>query len=293
VADFFPLDSIIRRVNAEPALLLGAGRALLLQLAHPSVAAGVADHSDFQHNPFRRLRGTLEATYTVVFGPADLARAVGRRISWIHDHVTGPTYKANDPDNLLWVHATLLDTALRCHVDLVGPLSDDQIETYYQEMAQVAEVFGCPRSAQPATFGEFAAYFDQMVASIEVSDAGRRLAHDIVWPSLPGRAHVPLAPALSVHRLLAVGTTPEPIRGQLGFTWDSEQQRRLRRVQRRARSVSRITPRAARVAPVHGACRVLIRQAAQHVAEFERRPHFGSVDPPAGVVQRQNISFPS
>ena len=108
----FPPGAVIRRVNEEPAILFGAGRALLLQLAHPHVAAGVDQHSDFQHNPFKRLRGTLEAVYAMVYGPRELAEGVGRRIRWVHDHVTGPGYRANDPENLLWVHATLLDSAL-------------------------------------------------------------------------------------------------------------------------------------------------------------------------------------
>jgi uncharacterized protein (DUF2236 family) len=66
MADAFPRDSIIRRINDEPAIMLGAGRALLLQLAHPHVAAGVDEHSKFQRNPFKRLQGTLEAVYTMV-----------------------------------------------------------------------------------------------------------------------------------------------------------------------------------------------------------------------------------
>ena len=77
--DHFPRGSVIRRVNIEPAIMFGAGRALLLQLAHPAVAQGVDDHSDFKGNPFKRLQGTLEATYAVVFGSDELAHGVGRR----------------------------------------------------------------------------------------------------------------------------------------------------------------------------------------------------------------------
>ncbi len=70
--------------------MFGAGRALMLQLAHEAVAQGVEDHSDFKGNPFKRLLGTLEATYAVVYGSEELARGVGRRIQWIHDFVVGP-----------------------------------------------------------------------------------------------------------------------------------------------------------------------------------------------------------
>jgi len=71
----FGPEAVVRRVDAEAALLLGGGRALLMQLAHPLVARGVAEHSDFAENPFARLQRTLDATYTMVFGTADQARA--------------------------------------------------------------------------------------------------------------------------------------------------------------------------------------------------------------------------
>ncbi len=269
--EMFPKDSVIRRVSAEPALFLGAGRALLLQLAHPSVAQGVADHSDFQHNPFKRLLGTLEATLSVVFGSKDLADGVGRRIGWIHDHVTGPTYRANDPENLLWVHATLLDTALVCHERFVGPLSPGDLAEYYDEMAVVAEVFGCPRSEQPADIEAFRLYFDEMVHKIEVTDVGRSLATDIVRPKLPGRLDIPLAPALALHRLVAIGTTPEPLRQRFGFRWTSRQDRALDCFERAAAAVTRWTPRPARVAPGALTTRALMRQARRHLAAFEAR----------------------
>src|SRR3954464_1731513 len=111
----FASDAVIRKVNGEGVLLLGAGRALLMHLAHPSVSAGVADHSGFAADPFARLRRTLDASYTIVFGSEADAREVARRIARVHDHVTGPGYAANDPALLLWVHATLVDTALRIY----------------------------------------------------------------------------------------------------------------------------------------------------------------------------------
>ena len=98
VASRFAADAVIRRVDAEGSILLGGGRALLLQLAHPKVAAGVAEHSDFEGDPLRRLRGTLEATYTIVFGTDEAAAEVADRVQRIHAHVTGPGYEANDPD---------------------------------------------------------------------------------------------------------------------------------------------------------------------------------------------------
>jgi uncharacterized protein (DUF2236 family) len=266
VADFFPRDSVIRRVNAEPALFLAAGRALLLQLAHPAVAQGVADHSDFQSNPFRRLQGTLEATYAVVYGSEALAAAVGRRIQHIHDFVTGASYQANDPANLLWVHATLTDSALRAYTDMVEDLSPADAATYYREMMLVAEVFGLPAVDQPASLGEFRAYVDEMVRTLRVSDEGRRLGNDVLYPSLPAGLRMALAPALALNRLVAVGTTPEPLREQFGFAWDRRREQRLALVQSSAARAFGLAPRAMRTTPGWLNGRLLLWQAARHVS---------------------------
>lgn len=267
----FPPTSVIRWVNDEPAIMFGAGRALLLQLAHPHVAAGVDEHSDFQHNPLKRLQGTLEAVYSMVYGPAELADGVGRRVRWIHDFVASPAYRANDPNNLLWVHATLLDSALGCYERLVRRLSGDEVETYYQQMTVVAERFGCPRSAQPADYAAFRTYWDEQIQSLQVTEVGRRLGRDVIEPVLPLALHVPLRPLLAIQRLVAVGTLPETIRDGFGFSWDDRSQARLDRIHRVARSYSRVVPRAVRVAPVHLHGRLLLAQARRHVAQFEAR----------------------
>lgn len=269
--DAFPRDAIIRWVNDEPAIMFGAGRALLLQLAHPHVAAGVDEHSDFQHHPFKRLWGTLEAVYAMVYGSADLADGVGRRVQWIHEFVRSPAYQANDPENLLWVHATLLDTALDCYQRLVRPLTPAELDTYYEQMTAVAVRFGCPRERQPADFTAFRDYWDEQVATIEVTDVGRRLARDIVEPVLPLQLHRPLAPVIAVQRLVAIGSLPEPIRNRYGFVWDEAHQRRFDRVLAAARAYNRITPRALRVAPVHLHGRYLLARARRHVAQFDAK----------------------
>jgi len=265
----FPTDSVIRRVNIEPALLFGAGRALLLQLAHPAVAQGVEDHSEFRKNPFKRLQGTLEATNAVVFGSEELAEGVGRRIRWIHDFITGPGYSANDPSNLLWVHATLADTALRCYEELVGELTPEEAEAYYQEMMRVAEVFGVARTHQPATLEEFRAYMDKTVAALEVTPVGKDLAAFILGPSLPLGLHVPLAPVLHLQRLFTLGSLPASLRDQLGVMWDDRAEARYRRAQRRVRRVFHLVPPPLRTVGNRLGGRVLLWQAERRVAAFE------------------------
>ena len=267
----FPAGSAIQRVNAEPAVAFGAGRALLLQLAHPAVAQGVQDHSDFKRNPFKRLQGTLEATYGMVFGSAELADGIGRRVRWIHDFVTGPAYAANDPKNLLWVHATLVDTAMRCYEDLVEPLSPAMRDAYYTEMMQVAERFGCPLSAQPPSYEAFRAYFDSTVAAMEVSAVGRDLGQFILDPELPLHLHLPLRPVVRFPRLLTLGGLPASLREQFGFAWGPEDEVRYDRLRRRVRRVFSALPRSVRTSGTRAQGVYLLWLAQRHVDQFDAK----------------------
>jgi uncharacterized protein (DUF2236 family) len=264
MASFFPEGAVIRRVNIEPALMFGAGRALLLQLAHAPVAQAVQDHSDFKGNPFRRLLGTLESTSAVVFGSETLARSVGARIHRMHEHVIGASYRANDPANLLWVHATLVDTALLCYTRLVEPLCAADRETYYQEMTRVAEVFGIPRTDQPPTLAAFETYFRHMIARLDVTAVGRELTAFILAPTLPLGLHVALRPLLSLHRLFTLGTTPPRIRDQLGIDWDARAERRFIRAEGGLRQTFGRMPRALRTAGSRISGGWLLWRAARH-----------------------------
>src|SRR5436309_11738206 len=111
----FGPDSVAWRVNGETAMLLGGPRALLMQIAHPAVAAGVAEHSDFPHEPYRRLWRTIDSMLTISFGDAVQSRQAAERVTALHTRVKGPTYDALDPELLMWVHATLVDSALVVH----------------------------------------------------------------------------------------------------------------------------------------------------------------------------------
>ena len=242
---FLPPDSISRRVGAESALLLGGGRALLLQLAHPAVARGVRDHSQFQSDPFGRLVGTLEAVYGVVFGDEQLAIGIGRGIQRRHDRVTGPTYAANDPANLLWVHATLVDTALRLYRLFVGTLTTEEEEAYYHEQQRVAAVFGCPIDEQPATLADFRVWFDEQIAGFDLEDVNRAMIGDVLHPDLPWM----LAPVLVLIRFLTYAILPDPLRRQLRIPWGGTQRRLGSALVFGLRAGYRMTPRPLRILP--------------------------------------------
>src|SRR5437899_4707072 len=156
-------DSITRRINRENVLLLGGGRALLMQLAHPKVAAGVDDHSDFRTRPIRRLRRTVLMTMAIVFGERETALAAARSVNQAHGRVRGEDYRALDPDLLLWVHATLVDSALVTYEKFVQPLSDSEREDFYQESKVLGELLGIPRERFPAMLGDFDHYVHRML----------------------------------------------------------------------------------------------------------------------------------
>src|SRR4029077_16511692 len=144
-------DSITRRVNRENVLLLGGGRALLMQLAHPKVAAGVDEHWDFGVPPIRGLRRTILMTMAIVFGDRDTALGAARTVNQVHARVKGHSYRALDPELLLWVHATLMDTALVTYETFVQPLLPREREDFYQEFKLVGELLGVPNDRFPIT----------------------------------------------------------------------------------------------------------------------------------------------
>lgn len=219
----FPDDAIIRRVDGELVLLLGGTRALLMQLAHPLVARGVAEHSGFGADPFARLQRTLDASYTIVFGTATEARRTARQVHNVHRRVKGEGYEANDPELLLWVHSTLVDTALRIHARFLGPLPDHEAEAYYAQSMIVAELLGVPLELQPPDLRAFRAYVRGQVGTLEVSDDARRLAESVLHPRVP-LGTVVGEPLALVIRNLTAGLLPPPLRRAYGLSWDPARQ---------------------------------------------------------------------
>ena len=244
----FADDDPIRRVNREGVLLLGGGRALLMQVAHPSVAKGVAEHSDFESDPWRRLVGTLEAVYTIVFGTDEQADRMAAVVRSVHDRVVGDDYRANDPALLCWVNATLVDTALRVYSTVIGPLSTADQEAYYRQATEVAELLGCPRSEQPPDLASFREYVRTMVASVEVTQTARGLSQSIWRPDLPVPAPL-TGPPFALARFLTVGMLPAPLRQQYGLRWDRRRKAALVRALAAARVAYPLLPRPLREAP--------------------------------------------
>lgn len=240
----FGPGSLTWRVNREGALLLGGGRALLLQVAHPLVAAGVSQHSNYREDPFGRLYRTLDTVTKIVFGSTEVAEEAAARLHRVHTRVTGRAddgtpYEATDPELLMWVHATLVDTSLLVYETYIGPLTPHEHERYYEEQMLLGEKYGVPQGRQPQTWREFQEYFDDVVynGTLEVTDALRDVAGASLHPQLP----VPFVgrPAIEYVNLVTAALMPEWLRTELGMPW-GPRRARLHTAQRRV--IRRLIP---------------------------------------------------
>jgi uncharacterized protein (DUF2236 family) len=233
VSGYFSEDSAIRRIGAESVLMLGGGRALLMQVAHPVVARGVAGYSSYSTDPWRRLARTMTALYTIVLGSreeADRAAAITRAV---HAHVPG----ADDPDAQLWVHSTLVDTGLVMYERFVGRLREEEREAFYQEMCVVAEIFGVPGEVLPATLDDFREY--QWTVRLRLTPEARDVAGVVLSPPAP----LAFQPAIRALRPVTIGLLPPQIRELYGFRWSRAHALALYAQARSVRTLLPATPR--------------------------------------------------
>jgi len=219
-AGLFGPGSITWRVNRESAVFLGAGRAALLQLAHPWVMAALADHSNLLHRPIVRFHNTFRIVFTMVFGSLGQAMAASRYLHGLHTHIRGELnqdagqwprgahYEANEIGALRWVYSTLVESAVMGYECAVGPLTDPEREQYYAESRTFAALFGLPASALPADWSAFAAYNRRMHGSNELAVTGAARAYADTLLSGSGS---PLRPP-TWFRALTAAWTPPPLR---------------------------------------------------------------------------------
>jgi uncharacterized protein (DUF2236 family) len=223
-------DSEAWALDRESMLLLGSGpRALLLQIAHPAVAAGVDEHSNFRADPWRRLAATLKSYLTIVYGSMPVARAEIRRLNQLHAGIVGTGYNARDPELSLWVHATLVDSTLVANERWIAALSHRRRERAYQETRPIGRAFGIPEALLPGDLASFEAYVASMLAPdgpVQVGPLARDLAsvilHPPLGPLLPAAAAVlDRIPPVAYSWLLwpAIGLLPPRVREAYGLPW--------------------------------------------------------------------------
>jgi len=247
--------TVAQLINRERVVVLGWGRAILLQLAHPLVAAGVSAHSGFPVHRLgrvRRLHGTIGAMLEFASGDERRARAAAARINAIHDRVNGrmrdaargyppgAQYSASDPDLLRWVHATLLDSMPLAYERFVGPMGDGWRDRYCEESAGVARLLRMPEAGAIRTAAELDAYLHGMLGgpAIQVTPSARGVARPLLYPPLAD----PTRPAAWMVRLVTLGLLPPAIRSQYGFPWSPARERALAAFTLLVRGGLRLTP---------------------------------------------------
>ena len=248
-----PASDVSRRINAERLLVLAWVRAILLQLAHPLIAAGIADHSTFRGSTlaaFARFRHTVNAMIALTFGrdsERDAAvhaiRAIHRRVHGTLAQSCGPfsagtPYSAEDAALLVWVHATLIESMVLVYEELVGCLSAAERDTYCGDAADLAVALGASNRDVPRTWNEVRAYMDDRFASgeIVVGQQALTLTASLLSPFRPRRL---VTPAIS---MLAAGLLPSHVRRQYGFPWNRQRARRFRRTMVLLRLMRRVLP---------------------------------------------------
>ncbi|HEY7474132.1 MAG TPA: oxygenase MpaB family protein [Vicinamibacterales bacterium] len=250
-----PASPVARKINREAVVLLGWGRAVLLQLAHPLVAAGVGDYSRFRRGTrgyLRRVRSTVGSMIELTFGTPDEAERIVRRINGIHDQVhgtldravgifpAGTPYSARDPRLLCWVHATLVESMVISYELFVDPLTREEKDRYAADAAWLARELGVPPADLPQDYSGIEAHLQTRYASgeIAVGDGARVLAGALLSPPLGPAA----APLFRMTRLITMGLLPAHVRDAYGFTWNAQRERSFRRAVAFIRRTRRLLP---------------------------------------------------
>ena len=265
----FGPGSLAWRIDREVVVLAGGSCALLMQAAHPVVAAGVFEHSTYATDPFGRLRRTLGTSFDVVFGSRSRAEAAIRRVNGIHRAVRGQRpdeatpYTALDPEALLWVHATLIDTALRVYGRFVSPLSPADEQAYHAEAAPVALQLGVPAAVLPPTIVELRAWMADMMdgGRVRVTPAARQIARTVLYPA----SWLPPVAWEAAH-LVSIATLPDALRGQYGIGWSPARQSAVTAIATITRRALPFVPPPLRFVPQARTAERRVRQAASGAA---------------------------
>lgn len=282
-------ESVSWRINREAIVVAAWGRAILLQLAHPSVAAGVDQHSSFRGSlgaSFGRLYATVRAMLFLSFGDDEQMIAAAARINAIHDRVRGrvsdgaPTgkasaYSAHDPDLQRWVQATLLDSILLAYEQFVGPLSPAERDQYCAEAAILEPLLGMPSGSLPRTSSDLDSYMAAMQGegALVVTATSRSLARALLYPP----RWRTMWPAFRGLQLMTIGSLPAAVRSAYGFEWRPRDQRAFSRWTKAIKLSIKVLPDFARQWPI--------------ARRKESRLEAGSLGPASGRTNGVNVEI--
>ena len=252
--------TITWRRSADARVMLTAGYALMLQVAHPTVGAGVAEHSDFQRDPWGRLFRTLDYTSTMVYGGAAAAIDMGARVRAMHKRIKGTLpngehYHALEPEAYAWVHATLAESIVLGHQRFGRPLRPDQVERFWVEWRGLGRLLGIRSRDLPEDWAGFRTYFDEIVATrLESTQSVHDVLAALARPSSPP---VPSfadpawkamrVPTARIFHLATVGLMPPILRARCGLHWTPREERELRALGRASRAATPLMPERLRI----------------------------------------------
>jgi len=252
---YFPRgESVLRRVHGAKVVgFIYGQRALLLQATQPLAFTGLIANTDGLRAPFARLARTAKTMERIWFGTRAEADQITARVRRAHSrvsgsidrdagpHPAGSTYRANDPEFLLWILACLADSAEVTYEAFVRQMSAAERERFWQDYLLLGELFGLSREHAPATHSEFRTWFagrmasDDLFVTEEARELGRRVAFDLPVPASR-------RPGLAATNLAVLGLVPPRVRELYGLSWGSAQEAAFRALAASSRAGARITP---------------------------------------------------
>jgi len=248
----------------EPLLILGAGRALLMQAANPLVAQGALDHSGFDRDPYGRLERTIEWVTLVCFGTTAEAERATAQVNALHRRVVGrlpaagatarieagTQYNASDADLLRWVHATFVETMLVTHDALVGGLDDGLRDEFVREWHAVAALMRVPRRLLWRDAAALRSYVTRQVdrGPAAPGPGSRLVAATVLHPPVSSPV---LRPGMELLGFIAAGLLPDRVREGYGIPWSGAHAAAHRTIRATLRTVRPALPRRLRISPVY------------------------------------------
>jgi uncharacterized protein (DUF2236 family) len=158
------------------AIAIGGVGAIVMEILHPSVMAGVQDLSSYREDPFRRGRTTYGYVVTTTFGNARAAERLIAAVKRMHARVNGTRpdgvpYRALDPELIGWVHTCIPWAVMTAYERYNRPLAEAERNRYLAEQAVIGRMGGA--GDIPETAADLREYVEAMRPNLGVNEQTR------------------------------------------------------------------------------------------------------------------------